>query len=65
MSKIVLCPLTFNTPMSDSGIYDCVGEKCAWWIKASLWEPGDGVESAKWDYIRVPGHCVVLDWGKR
>ena len=66
MSEIKLCPKSFNQPMvTGKGIYDCVQEKCAWWIEPTFWGPADDVANTRWDYIKVPGHCVALDWGKK
>ena len=62
MSETKQCPMTFSV-VNYRG--PCVKEKCAWWVDQIYWEPKDDVAPEKWDWIKVPGHCAVLDWGKK
>ena len=67
MSEPKLCPKSFNQPMvTGKGIYDCVQEKCAWWIEArqisKTYDPA--IKMTKDGLLIIEGHCVALDWGK-
>ncbi len=55
MSEPKLCPMSFGIPPTESrfadGIYNCLKEKCAWWVEWA--DLGRGKA--------IPSHCAIAD----
>lgn len=60
-----LCPMSFNLTPGPKDSYECIREKCGWWVEEKRWTTVE--EQRMWGVkeISIGGHCVALDWGKK
>lgn len=55
MGEPKLCPLKSSAP------YDCIKEKCAWWVPAVEGCPDNATHPQEWGRVLSNGHCAVHD----
>lgn len=67
MSELKLCPMSFSFIQEDQSPIRslCLKEQCAWWVAERRKVCAEYPIMRKVEWNVIPGHCVVLDWGKK